>query len=203
MDIFRIGFHLSDIQGFFEGSLETFNNLIEKPYTRVSSYLVGILLGHYLSSTNMDRTARRNLVFLCCGWIFTAIFMCISFFSLGDAKESLIKFAVLNGLKHLLFACGISWLIFVCSTGQAEFINRCLSWHGFIVLSRLSYCAYLLNFLVVEYHFLRLRELGEFSFAHAENLREFSAIDFLEYFHYMARFVFSFFLKGRESSKHT
>ncbi|CAL1276486.1 unnamed protein product [Larinioides sclopetarius] len=165
-DIFRIGFHLSDIRGFNERSFENFNHLLEKPYTRVSSYLIGILLGHYLSRRNIAKATRMNPVFLCCGWIFSAISMWISFFALGNAEESLLKFAVFNGMRHLLFACGISWFIFVCSTGQIELFNRFLSMHGFVVLSRLSYSAYLTHFLLLEYHFLNITELGEFSFTH-------------------------------------
>ncbi|CAL1276482.1 unnamed protein product [Larinioides sclopetarius] len=165
-DTFRIGFHLSDFRGFIEGDLELFYRLFEKPYTRVSSYLIGILLGHYLSKRNMGTATKTSSVFLCCGWIFTAISLWISFFFLGNAEEPLLNFAVFNGMRHLLFAFITSWFIFVCSTGQAEVFNRFLSMHGFVVLSRLSYSAYLTHLLLVEYHFFSLTELGEFSLTH-------------------------------------
>ncbi|XP_055947114.1 nose resistant to fluoxetine protein 6-like [Argiope bruennichi] len=166
IDLFRIAFHLSDMPGFIDRSFETFNYLTEKPYTRTSSYLVGILLGHYLSNRKIGNFTERNSILLCCGWIITALFTRICFSSFGNEEELLVTFAVYNGIRHLLFAAGLSWIIFACSTGQAAFINSCLSWHGFVILSRLSYCAYLLNFFVVEYYFFRLTQVLEFSVAY-------------------------------------
>ncbi|CAL1280285.1 unnamed protein product, partial [Larinioides sclopetarius] len=78
-----------------------------------------------------------------------AIFMWICFFSLHKKEEILIVTAIYNGIKHLLFSCGLAWVIYLILTGQLEFLNKCLSWKFFLPLSRLSYCAYLIHPLII------------------------------------------------------
>ena len=39
----------------------------------------------------------------------------------------------------------IGWIIVACSRGYGGFVNRFLSWKGFLPLSRLTYCVYLIH----------------------------------------------------------
>ncbi|GIY06138.1 nose resistant to fluoxetine protein 6 [Caerostris extrusa] len=107
---------------------EFFDMIYTKPYTRISSYLVGIVLGHYLYKRRIKKKeAKSSMVKSCAGWIMTAVTMWICFFALYKREECVTENALYNGLKHLLFSCGLSWIVFVCVTQQG---GRCfpLTW---------------------------------------------------------------------------
>ncbi|CAL1280543.1 unnamed protein product, partial [Larinioides sclopetarius] len=144
---------------------EYFDNIYSKPYTRISPYLIAILLAYYLHKRNFNKETRRNnSINLCCGWIVTILCMWYCFFFLFKREEMLILTAVYNGTKHLLFSCGLAWIIYLCLTGQSEFLNKCLSWKYFLPLSRLSYCAYLIHTLIIIRYLLEAEDLMEFSY---------------------------------------
>lgn len=44
----------------------------------------------------------------------------------------------------------ICWVMFACLTGRGGIINEFLSWRGWLPLSRLSYCTYLLHYTIIE-----------------------------------------------------
>ncbi|KAF4530379.1 hypothetical protein B566_EDAN018501 [Ephemera danica] len=51
-----------------------------------------------------------------------------------------------NGFSHLGWVLGVSWVIFACSQNHGGPIDSILSWQGWLPFSRLSYCAYLVQF---------------------------------------------------------
>ena len=49
-------------------------------------------------------------------------------------------------LHRTAWAMVIGWIIVACSRGYGGFVNRLLSWKGFLPMGRLTYCVYLIHF---------------------------------------------------------
>ena len=49
-------------------------------------------------------------------------------------------------LHRTAWAMVIGWIIVACSRGYGGFVNRLLSWKGFLPLGRLTYCVYLIHY---------------------------------------------------------
>ncbi|GBN02282.1 hypothetical protein AVEN_263055-2 [Araneus ventricosus] len=144
---------------------EYFDVVYSKPYARINPYLVAILLAYYLHKKSFNTgTRRNNAVSLWCGWIATAICMWHCFFSLYKEEEILVVTAVYNGTKHLLFSFSLAWVIYLCLTGQSEFLNKCLSWKYFLPLSRLSYCAFLIHPIIMIRLHLEAQDMMDLSY---------------------------------------
>ncbi|XP_077511561.1 nose resistant to fluoxetine protein 6-like [Amblyomma americanum] len=60
---------------------------------------------------------------------------------------------------RIFWSVGVAWFVFTCATGRGGLVNRFLSWDGFVPLSRLSFCVYLIHspIFVVTYHVARER----------------------------------------------
>ncbi|GIY64974.1 nose resistant to fluoxetine protein 6 [Caerostris darwini] len=100
----RFEYYIDDTEQFLNRFWEFFDMIYTKPYTRISSYLVGIVLGHYLYKRRIKKKeAKSSMVKSCAGWIMTAVTMWICFFALYKREESVMENALYNGLKHLLF----------------------------------------------------------------------------------------------------
>ncbi|GBM74405.1 Nose resistant to fluoxetine protein 6 [Araneus ventricosus] len=161
----RFEFHLDDSQNFMIKLWKYFDLVYTKPYTRIGPYFVAILLAYYLHKKSLNKgTTKNSAVTLSCGWIVTALFIWVCFFSLYKKEEIIMVTALYNGTKSLLYSCSLAWMIYLCLTGQSEFLNKCLSWKYFLPLSRLSYCAYLIHPLILAKLFLEAHDLMDFSY---------------------------------------
>ncbi|CAL1278469.1 unnamed protein product [Larinioides sclopetarius] len=138
---------------------EFFDKIYQKPYTRISAYLVGLLLGKEL----YERKEKINKVTLYCGWTVAGICMWIYFFALGIDEDSGTRTAVYNAVKFILFSSGTAWLVFACVTKQAGILSRFLSSNIFSSLVHIAYCGYLIHFIVLERYMLMYKEAETFS----------------------------------------
>ncbi|GIY64968.1 nose resistant to fluoxetine protein 6 [Caerostris darwini] len=152
-----------NVQGFMDKFTDFSNKTYTKPYTRISPYLVGILLAYFLHRRKQNNSPKLNTVTLSVGWIVASSITLACLFGLYDRQQTLIEACFYNSLSRTCFACGVAWVIFVCVTGQGGVVNSILSWEVWIPLSRLTYCAYLVHPLVLEYSFLSLRRMFEYS----------------------------------------
>ncbi|RUS81884.1 hypothetical protein EGW08_010354 [Elysia chlorotica] len=57
--------------------------------------------------------------------------------------------AIYNSLKDAGFSLAVSWVIFACVTGHGGVVNTILSWKAFIMVSRVTYCLYLVHIPVL------------------------------------------------------
>ncbi|GBM28863.1 hypothetical protein AVEN_43579-1 [Araneus ventricosus] len=160
----RYEFHLDDTRNFLIKIWEHYDMVYKQPYTRICQYLVGLTLGYYLHKKTINKNVVRNCkMTLTCGWVATGSFMWICFFSLHKRKEIMLETAVYNGTKFLLTSCSFAWIIYVCFTGQAEFLNACLSWKALLPLGRLSYCAYLIHPIILFKLLLQTEDVMDFN----------------------------------------
>ncbi|KAF8764591.1 Nose resistant to fluoxetine protein 6 like protein [Argiope bruennichi] len=124
----------------------------QKTYVKLTPYIIGILLGYYLHRRKLSE--KNSLLTLTFGWIIYAIQIWFCLFALENREESVWESAVYNGLKGLVFSCSFSWIVFVCATKQGGFINKLLSYPMLKPIARLSFCAFLIETIVLEVYFL-------------------------------------------------
>ncbi|KAE8740889.1 hypothetical protein FOCC_FOCC013602 [Frankliniella occidentalis] len=70
------------------------------------------------------------------------------FYQAGHAYNPL-EAALYASLHRLGWCVATSWVIFACVTGNGGVMQRALTWRPLVPLSRLTYCAYLVNGAVV------------------------------------------------------
>lgn len=129
------------------------NMLNISPVHQFTTYLMGLLFGAFLQSGKPIILSRSQKVL---GWLLFLASVHYCSFRLSHASLPGYKYDVLENteftvLRSLLWSGALSYLIYLCHTGQAQFINRLLSWHYFVIFSKLSYAIYLSSVLFIVY----------------------------------------------------
>lgn len=75
-------------------------------------------------------------------------------------------------MAPLVFSISLGWIIFACNYGYGSFINRLLGSKPMILLSRLSYSIYLLEFIVFFTFAANTRSTEHFSLATIFDMEE-------------------------------
>ncbi|KAL3842202.1 hypothetical protein ACJMK2_020242 [Sinanodonta woodiana] len=138
-----------------------FDDYYVKPYCRMGPYIIGIMTGYVLYRTNCK--IRMNRLTNLAGWaVATACCMSVlygPYDSFNGHPNSNEVNALYNALARNVWALGVSWVIFACSTGYGGIVNALLSWKIFIPLGRLTYCVYLLHPVIMSIYFESRRQL--------------------------------------------
>ncbi|CAG9765105.1 unnamed protein product [Ceutorhynchus assimilis] len=127
-----------------------------KTHMRASSYFLGMIFG-YLVHEMQTNCYKLSAVNIWIGWILATIFSSCSMFSIvffldPDYSYDAVISSIYAPLHRVAWALALGWVIVACVTDNAAIINKFLSWKIFIPLSRLTYCAYLVNGLVLIWH---------------------------------------------------
>ncbi|XP_044738230.1 nose resistant to fluoxetine protein 6-like [Chrysoperla carnea] len=132
-------------------NLVTIDYLYEPPWTRYGPYVIGTLTGYYVVRLNGVLDWKKSTIKLC--WVLGPLLnLSILYCLQPDRNLSVPVAALYTGLHRPLWGIGLAWLFIACSTNNAGIINRVLSYRGFVPMSRLTTCAYLLNpFLLLSY----------------------------------------------------
>ncbi|GFS75667.1 nose resistant to fluoxetine protein 6 [Nephila pilipes] len=153
-------YYVDNIELYLERFMHYHESIYLKPHTRMSSYFVGLTLGHYLWKRGISKEKSNSKITLFFGWIITAALLWICLYVFYFGEPTLLRRALYNGTSDFLFSCVVAWIIFVCVTGQGGFVNNLLSFGCFMPLSRLSYCAYLIHYPLILRYFLTSLEEG-------------------------------------------
>ncbi|XP_028129554.1 nose resistant to fluoxetine protein 6-like [Diabrotica virgifera virgifera] len=140
----------------------TFRTIYIPSHMRASPYFLGVLTGFIKyqlkhSSFKLPQWLTRT------GW-FLAVVVSLGTLHVGyifympEYTKTTIVTAVYAGFHHFTFALGIAWLIIAVSSGKGPWIDPILSWKPFVLLSRLSYTAFLCHGAVQLYTAASLRE---------------------------------------------
>jgi len=135
------------------------HSLYYKPWPHLPSYLVGLLAGYLIlrkESIKLSSTGR-NLAWLLSTLLAFALLNSIYPWNMGLQVEPLIS-GLHSATFRTLWAICCAWFVFALSTRPQNPISKFLSWHGFQITSRLTYCTYLVHPLIIYYHFGCLRE---------------------------------------------
>ncbi|XP_046748457.1 nose resistant to fluoxetine protein 6-like [Diprion similis] len=124
-----------------------------KTHTRASSYCFGLVFGYIvhrirLSDYKLSSTTVRI------GWLFASLSLIGSMFTIvvfyGPRKNFMpIEAAFYASLHRVFWSLGTGWIILACVTKNGGVMAKILQWKPFLLLSRLTYCAYLMNGIVV------------------------------------------------------
>lgn len=117
--------------------------LYDPPWMRIGPYLVGMIAAYILMRLKQKLIINRKTLWLL--WIIGSSSNLIILFGLSDKNISITTAAIYNALSRPVWGIGISWLLIACITNHGGFINKFLSLTIWIPVSRLTYCAYLLN----------------------------------------------------------
>ncbi|KAG8035844.1 hypothetical protein G9C98_002970 [Cotesia typhae] len=148
------------------------------PWMRIGPYLIGIIAGYILTRLNGKLILKRKILWLF--WIIGSMCNIITLFGLYGRHLSIATTAVYVAVSRITWAIGISWLLIACQTNNAGFINKLLSLKVWIPLSRLSYCAYLLNPLLINSIYLQSESAIHIDFLPTKTM--FLGIAFMTYF---------------------
>ncbi|XP_071947853.1 nose resistant to fluoxetine protein 6-like [Antedon mediterranea] len=127
------------------------NSVYTKPYARISTYLVGMVLGYILYLCQGKVKMSRFVALL--GWLVaTVIGLSVVYGLYGTLHgNELNKGATVMYITFCRFAWAVAlgWVSFACITGYGGPVNTLLSWPVWIPLSRINYCAYLLHPIIM------------------------------------------------------
>ncbi|GFO39285.1 nose resistant to fluoxetine protein 6-like [Plakobranchus ocellatus] len=144
----------------FRNSSEYSNKLYFRPWTRIGPFTIGLVFGYILFKTNRKVCLNKYLVAL--GWLLAiCIMLTITFVTYDENKElttdpdgwPVAGKMVLEMLSRPMWAIMLGWVVIACASGYGGFVNSILSWEGFLPLSRLTYCAYLIHATIMYYEF--------------------------------------------------
>lgn len=88
-----------------------------------------IFLGEQIALSSGKLVSIIYLEYACCSHVFV--------FDIGFSFQA--------SLGHTAWGLALAWITLACCTGYGGPINTVLSFRGFLPLSRLTYCAYLVH----------------------------------------------------------
>ncbi|KAL0132835.1 hypothetical protein PUN28_000500 [Cardiocondyla obscurior] len=119
--------------------------MYDKPWMRINPYIIGMISGYILKKLNNNLALKKKIIILC--WCLVIV---VDIYVLRYQRHmSILSTAVYMTLFRILWATSIAWIVITC-TKNGGILNKLLSFKGWIPLSRLTYCAYLLNPIIIQ-----------------------------------------------------
>ncbi|XP_034933564.1 nose resistant to fluoxetine protein 6-like [Chelonus insularis] len=132
-----------------------FKNFYIKTHMRASAYCFGLIFGYilYRIQTSNYKFSRLSVRIY---WILASLSLVSSMFSITTFYTTRKNFtsleaATYSALHRVFWSLGTGWVIIACITDNSGPVRNFLKWKPFIPLSRLTYCAYLVNGIVELY----------------------------------------------------
>ncbi|XP_015433629.1 PREDICTED: nose resistant to fluoxetine protein 6-like [Dufourea novaeangliae] len=126
-----------------EDPFANYENLYDKPWSRIGPYLLRMVAGWYLYKTRCSLKIPKTVAFLC--WIVSFFVMLSIVYGLYGTKYGPFMSAAYMVFSHSGWAVAVGWVLIACTTGHGGIVNKILSWKYLYPLSRLSYCVYLVH----------------------------------------------------------
>ncbi|KAL7303579.1 hypothetical protein TKK_0003736 [Trichogramma kaykai] len=121
--------------------------LYDPPWTRIGPYLIGMITAYVV--TRLDGKLHLKPRSVAVLWILGSSCNLSVLFGLYERRIDVLAAAFYVALSRTVWAVGLAWLLVACCTGHAGIVNKILCFKAWIPLSRLTYCAYLLNPLLI------------------------------------------------------
>ncbi|XP_071445527.1 O-acyltransferase like protein-like [Hetaerina americana] len=138
-----------------EDVVGVFTNVYTRAYARAGPYLVGMGLGFFLHKYKEKKVVIPKYL-VAVGWMLSitsclaVIFGVYGLMQL-DHPYNVWESSFYAGLHRTVWAVGVGWVIFACCHGYAGPVNTILSWKLLTPLGRLTYCIYLIHYIVILY----------------------------------------------------
>ncbi|KAM0733159.1 Nose resistant to fluoxetine protein 6 [Formica fusca] len=120
-----------------------YENLYDKPWTRMGPYLIGMATGWYLFK--IDCKANMNKAVVAIGWSISLLTMTSIVYGLYGTSFGPILSALYTALSHSGWAICLAWILIACVSGYGGIVTHLLSWKYLYPISRLTYCVYLVH----------------------------------------------------------
>ncbi|XP_036138986.1 nose resistant to fluoxetine protein 6-like [Monomorium pharaonis] len=128
------------------------NILYYPPWVRIGPYIIGMITGYIVTRLNKQIVLKKNTAILY--WCLGSTCNIFVLFGLYKRHISILSTAIYVALSRTVWAIGIAWIVIVCFTKHGGIVKELLECKIWIPLSRLTYCAYLLNPFII--HSIRL-----------------------------------------------
>uniref|UniRef100_A0A158R3W6 Acyl_transf_3 domain-containing protein n=1 Tax=Syphacia muris TaxID=451379 RepID=A0A158R3W6_9BILA len=133
--------HWSKPPIFNASPLQHFLEIYIKPQYRIGPYLIGILLGYFLSLNTRPKLFDSKRIRYTANFIAT-ICACYSFFGLYPIVQGFnwpLYYLIFGALHRTIFGLSVAWLIYACHSGLYPALNAFFSNRLFFILAGLSY----------------------------------------------------------------
>ncbi|XP_075538652.1 nose resistant to fluoxetine protein 6-like [Dermacentor variabilis] len=138
--------YISDLDFFFKGH----GAMYLWPTGHLTSFVAGVLAAFCFHKYSHVRFGKVTYALCWTLSVVTALAVVYSVFDWNNRGSYVLAWASsYAGLHRLAWGPAVCWVVFVCATGQAALVNRLLSLDLFVPLSRLTYCGYLAQMLVI------------------------------------------------------
>ncbi|CAB3398861.1 unnamed protein product [Caenorhabditis bovis] len=132
-----------------------FNLIYGKPWIRCTPYLVGIVTGYFLA-INGARKPRLHLMLILIGWALALAVGLACVLSNYDYDRGVVWSAfgkaTFNNFQRLGWSLALAWTIIANHLGWGGPINAFMSHPIWQPFGRLSYCAYIVHWVVIGYY---------------------------------------------------
>lgn len=130
-----------------DGIHMTLSQLYAIPWLRIGPFIVGIITAVILDKLNykLNLSTKAKII----GWSLAVVCNCSILFG-GVERNMPMPINILYAcLSRTLWGVGIAWLIAMCTTNNGGVVNSILSLRFWVPFSRLTFCAYLTNPLLI------------------------------------------------------
>ncbi|XP_063697561.1 nose resistant to fluoxetine protein 6-like [Culicoides brevitarsis] len=133
--------YLLDVQ------FNSIDTLYYPTYTRIGGYLVGVFSGWLF--VKLDEDLKLNKVFVVIGWIIALTINLSLFLAQVFRVENQYLGMFFAGICRPMYCGTIMWIVFMCSRGYGGIVTKILGSPSLVVISRLSFAAYLVNPILI------------------------------------------------------
>lgn len=136
-----------DYRAKIEDPFLLFDELYDKPWTRLGPYLIGILAGWFIYKSKCKLNISKSTVIV--AW-FLSIFTLLSLvYGLHLCPLGAIGSSLYVSIGHTAWGVALAWIVIACCSGHGGYIDSFLSFKLLHPLSRLTYCAYLVHPIIM------------------------------------------------------
>ncbi|VDD95561.1 unnamed protein product [Enterobius vermicularis] len=125
----------------------------DAPWIRCQVYIMGLLVGYFLQTKKKLRIpflVNIILWILSLGLGLTVLFVLRDWVT-GDHTYKPVESAFYSAFSKIGWGLSLSYIVISCYYGHGGFLDRFLSWGVWAPLGRLSYCCYLVHFMIIFY----------------------------------------------------
>ncbi|XP_078142435.1 O-acyltransferase like protein-like [Centroberyx gerrardi] len=126
----------------------------DKIYTRYGPYLIGIMMGIYMTTKKDQLLKHRWQAAL--GWfscmLGLALVVGLAYVLREVPPHPSVPHALYQGLHRSLWALAVAWIILACEEGYGGFIKRLLSLGLWVPLANISYACYVVHPVIMIFY---------------------------------------------------
>ncbi|XP_050521423.1 uncharacterized protein LOC126894428 [Daktulosphaira vitifoliae] len=146
--VITIGIAVShDFKARIEEPFGLFDELYDKPWTRLGPYLFGMFTGWFLFVTKCK--LRMSTLTVILGWFLSLFTLAYLVYGLHIIHLDIPGSALYASVGHSAWGAALTWIVIACCTGHGGCVNSALSFRLLQPLSRLTYCAYLVHPIIM------------------------------------------------------